>query len=83
MSNYKKIVPAVASGPPGNDLYLQENLEEIRMSLNKLKTLTTPVLSLIKTEYTHEEGVDWYSVSIKEVPFSATKLANLKKDFLF
>lgn len=45
-SNQKKLVPAVASsGPPGNDLYLQESLEEIRMRLYKLKTLTAPPLS--------------------------------------
>lgn len=76
----QKLGPAVASsGPPGDDLYLQESLEEISMRLDKLKTLTAPLFSLMKTEYTYEEGEDWYSdFSIKEVPFSATKLANLK-----
>lgn len=63
-------------------MYLRESLEEVRAQKDKLENPVTPLCPLIKTQYIYEEGKDGYSdVSIKDVPYSATKMAKLKNSF--
>ena len=50
--------------------------------LDKLETPIAPLRPLIKTEYTFDNSEDLHpQLNVKEIPFSATELAKLKRDF--
>ena len=50
--------------------------------LGKLEIPTAPLRPSIKTEYTFDNSEDLDpQMNVKEIPFSATELAKLKKDF--
>jgi len=62
--------------------YPQEELQGVKERLDKLETPIAPLRPLIKTEYTFDnsEDLDPY-MDVKEMPFLATELAKLKRDF--
>ncbi|XP_072183427.1 uncharacterized protein [Excalfactoria chinensis] len=69
-------------GTPQEKLYPQEELKEAKENFNKFETPIAPLRPLIKTEYTFDNGEDLDpQMNVKEIPFSATELAKLKKDF--
>ncbi|XP_052529540.1 uncharacterized protein LOC128076184 [Tympanuchus pallidicinctus] len=67
---------------PQEKTFPQEELQEIKERLDKLETPIAPLRPLIKTEYTFDNSEDLDpQMNVKEIPFSATELAKLKKDF--
>jgi len=67
---------------PQEKIYPLEGLKKIKARLDKLEVSPAQMRPLIKTDYTFDGSEDLdRQMSIKETPFSATKLAKLKKDF--
>ncbi|XP_042665587.1 uncharacterized protein LOC122155633 [Centrocercus urophasianus] len=57
-------------------------LPGMKERLDKLETPIAPLRPLIKTEYIFDNSEDLDpQMNVKEIPFSATELAKLKKDF--
>ena len=62
--------------------YPQEELQGMEESLHKLETPIAPLRPLIKIEYTFDNSEDIDpQMNVKEIPFSATELAKLKRVF--
>jgi len=67
---------------PGSDFDPEENVEDVRAQRDKSENLVTLLCPLIETGHAYEESKGRYSGDcIREVPYSATELAKLKKDF--
>jgi len=67
---------------PQEKTFPQEELRGMKERLGKLEIPTAPLHPSIKTEYTFDSSEDLDpQMSVKEIPFSATELATLKKDF--
>ncbi|XP_015735124.2 LOW QUALITY PROTEIN: uncharacterized protein LOC107322042 [Coturnix japonica] len=67
---------------PQEKVYPLEGLKEIKSRLNKLEDSPAQLRPLIKTEYTFDNSEDLDpQMNVKEIPFSATELAKLRKDF--
>ncbi|XP_048793816.1 uncharacterized protein LOC125689990 [Lagopus muta] len=67
---------------PREKTFPQVELPGKKERLDKLETPIAPLRPLIKTEYTFDNSEDLDpQMNIKEIPFSATELAKLKKDF--
>ncbi|XP_009579700.1 PREDICTED: uncharacterized protein LOC104079376, partial [Fulmarus glacialis] len=71
---HKEIPPRLETGYPFNDL------QAAREKVEKLEPLS--LRPLVKAEYIYDDDQDQFpQVTTKEVPFTATELAKLKKDF--
>ncbi|XP_052553477.1 uncharacterized protein LOC128087677 [Tympanuchus pallidicinctus] len=67
---------------PQEKIYPLEGLKEMKARLDKLEASPAQMRPLIKTEYTFDNSEDLDpQMNVKEIPFSATELAKLKKDF--
>lgn len=81
-TRYKDHSDIVAPSLPQEKIYPLEGLKEMKARLDKLEVSPAQMRPLIKTDYTFDGSEDLdRQMSIKETPFSATKLAKLKKDF--
>ena len=72
----------VIHSAPQEKVYPQGKLQEVKERLDKLEASPAHIRPLIKTEYTFDNSEDLDpQMNVKEIPFSATELAKLKKDF--
>ena len=78
----KNTSDTVIHSAPEGKTYPQEELQGMKERLDKLETPITPLHPLIKTEYTFDNSEDLDpQMNVKEIPFLATELAKLKRDF--
>ncbi|XP_065592066.1 uncharacterized protein LOC136048350 [Cyrtonyx montezumae] len=62
--------------------YPREELQGIMASVDKLEASPAQLRPLIKTEYSYDNSEDLDpQMNVKEIPFSTTELAKLKRDF--
>ncbi|XP_052546075.1 uncharacterized protein LOC128084228 [Tympanuchus pallidicinctus] len=79
---YKDNSDIIAHSLPQEKIYPLEGLKEMKARLDKLEASPAQMRPLIKTEYTFDNSEDLDpQMNVKEIPFSATELAKLKKDF--
>ncbi|XP_072216512.1 uncharacterized protein [Excalfactoria chinensis] len=79
---YKNTSNAVVHNLPQEKTFPQKELQGMRGGLDKLEDSPTQLRPLIKTEYAFDNGEDLDpKMNVKEIPFSVTELAKLKKDF--
>ena len=79
---YKENSDTVAHSLPQEKIYPLEGLKEMKARLDKLEASPAQMHPLIKTEYAFNNREDLDpQMNVKGIPFSATELAKLKKDF--
>ncbi|XP_072216495.1 uncharacterized protein [Excalfactoria chinensis] len=79
---YKNTSNAVVHNLPQEKTFPRKELQGMREGLDKLEDSPTQLRPLIKTEYAFDNGEDLDpKMNVKEIPFSVTELAKLKKDF--
>ncbi|XP_065586477.1 uncharacterized protein LOC136054465 [Cyrtonyx montezumae] len=67
---------------PQEKTYPREELQGIKANIDKLEAPPAQLRPLIKTEYSYDNGEHLDpQMNIKEIPFSTTELAKLKRDF--
>ncbi|KAM6103464.1 uncharacterized protein LJ206_014311 [Theristicus caerulescens] len=70
------------SPPKKKIIYPCEELEEMKLRLDKLEMPPHSLRPLVKTEFTYDNDQDDSpQITTKEVPYTATELAKLKKEF--
>ncbi|XP_042675339.1 uncharacterized protein LOC122160632 [Centrocercus urophasianus] len=75
-------VDTVTHSLPREKTFPQVELPGMKERLDKSETPIARLCPLIKTEYTFDNSEDLDpQMNVKEIPFSATELAKLKKDF--